>query len=1708
MYNSDFDYTLLNTDNSYFRHGDNYYLYNPLREKVDVLAGLDTAFIKHKDGTKELLNDGDFEFDTILFPGYNEEKDRKFSAYFDDGNRNIIANGKYLVDLYVRYADETEYTLYESFYNVGRYFKDFPKKVSAYYFLIHDYDVHHFGQDLTRQFLATRMKDLSSIYYNGLGAINFKNESNDLYSSNHSVSLGMHNGGDNVRGVTAYVLFSEGIYIKDVKDITYTFGYQENIGGYGIDNELYRSDKNGFMDKATYFEYLENHLNITITNNWRNSNRQLLKVDLDFTDDPLDLSWYRKYNQISSWSLNNSLINAKYKIYIDKDSIIEYGKTVSATAYSSTYGNPDPEGSSYTFDEIDINDDGSTTDYVSKNTSVSTINTVSETSQSLRTTVKSDKDNYNNESKVSFNTQYTYKLRARTGTNQITNMVIYDSLEKYIKRGDTFSLASDGNESFQGLFMGVDTSYAESQGYNVKVYYSESEQPGSLESDTSWNAYTSSTDKSKVKSLAFEYLDSSGNKAIIPVDSLTYVEVIMKSPSKDEATGMRSYNGSWVEWNALDSTNNIIPDVVGINSNISSVSLPATLTVKHINKINGVAIADEEYYDNYEYGDSYTTSASTNIPANYEFKENAGDAPSGTISKLNTVVIYYYGFIEPTSTFTDEETFTESIDKRTNTVNYYIKVNYSIENYIGEYNTHESYEFEYDIDLSKSNLDGGVYDSSKKEVKWEKNHTIDSISKYEYEVEHQISVVFKNTPIDDRKISTYRVYGSNYTIENYHETSRTNFLDTSVNEQYKITVKHLEDGTNKVVAPEETYYKYYDDAYEYGISSELPANYQLKTRPDNYKGKVLAEETVITYLYEKKTPVLTSESNVIGTVEITTRNKPVNYKLSSTSTIKDYIGDGTVVETLELPYEIDTTKSFIDGGTYNNSTKKITWTKIFTANSGELGTIETSRDLLLVYKNIPISARNMTATYSSTISNDINSESSSATKDVAINEQYKIIVKHLEYGTNNVVAPEETYYKYYNDEYEYGISSELPGNYELKTTPSNYKGNVLSEETIITYLYQKKTPGLTGSVDITGPSEVSNRLDSFEYEITSNVTVKDYLGDEYVQTVLQLPYEIDLSKSNINGGTYSNTNKTITWIDNYNVLTSEEISFSKTHTISLVYKNIPIDKLSLKVEANSLIHTDINEKNVDNSFETTIKELYKIVVKHLEDGTNKVVASEETYYKYYNEEYEYGISSELPSNYKLKTRPDNYHGNVSLEETIITYLYEKKTPVLTSGLSVTGTESVEKRSAPVSYKITYNATIKDTLDPTNIKIVANLFNNIDLSNCNLDGGIYDSSTNTITWNRTVTPTTIEEQSLNYEFDISIVYKDVNISSDKYNFKVTTEIESLNSKDIKEKLIGTSILEKYKVIVKHLEYGTDNVIAPEEEFYKLYNETYTTDISSSLPDNYELKIRPTNYQGNVLAEETIVKYYYQLIDSTLTSEISSEYPEEVNSREEPIDITIKYKVKINSYIGDANIVIEDSLPYEIDEEKSNLDGGVYDKENKKLQWTFTEQIDSTDEHEVEYVLGIQIVFKDIDSGKKLINNVTGEVNLVNNSDSKETALITDVKIYGNIVINYVDEDNNVLDTVVSNGLINEEYIPVSIDIEGYNLVSTPELLTYKYGEEEVVLYYTYKKIEAPKIEIVEENPKTGVTHVWLFAIFPAILAIIYLITRKRSVFKKM
>ena len=386
--------------------------------------------------------------------------------------------------------------------------------------------------------------------------------------------------------IDMYDLLPAGMYL-DNPNIEISSGIYYH---YTVNGEVF-SSKNQFQS------FIEDHTSYEVKYNWNNTGRTWVHIHSDFTDVEL-----KKIDEAV-----NPIYIALFNVYVPYESIPEYGLSYKNYAYInlepggieptndvwdpaynySSYYNKD--SGYYDSDAVDINENGSTTDLLMHDYSTVTLLEAYASQGALTKYVRSykldDSNNkiYNNEWANSATTEksghYEYKNRFYNSTeSSVTNVVLYDNIESYYYDTENHTFVPVTNDSkWQGTFDGVDTSYLESKGYTVRTYYSTNEQAGPLKSgvmiNDEWKLLTSldTVNYSRVKSLAFEVLNSRGQSAIIPPDTTLYVIINMKAPNNVSAP--KAYNGFWAEWNAIDTYGQILNNVDGTYGNIVDVRI-------------------------------------------------------------------------------------------------------------------------------------------------------------------------------------------------------------------------------------------------------------------------------------------------------------------------------------------------------------------------------------------------------------------------------------------------------------------------------------------------------------------------------------------------------------------------------------------------------------------------------------------------------------------------------------------------------------------------------------------------------------------------------------------------------------------------------------------------------------------------------------------------------------------------------------------------------------------------------------------------------------------------------------------------------------------------------------------------------------------------------------------------------------------------------
>ena len=628
---------------------------------MDIKFGDDLLYISDNDGTNRKLQEDEYYYRYVHFP------------IMKDIEGKDIEDGKYDVELWVKYRGDNEYTLYSTFKNTRKGFNFYGSKyVTGYYYVIkgvtesikaddpreaYQYrailninsaknipqtgEIYNFcfmdiiidgiikntpGLDsyanlLTKEDIATydletygkyKQRDSKKINYSNYKLRNidyqYKSEKkfsevkqdseNEKFAGKSTLTIyqrgqdGIYNqheiatyfkDEDFVKGFEIYDLLPEGMELSSTKkQILDSLSF--SIYGNNADNIKVYNEQGTRIEWNEFKNIIKENASVEIINNYNNTNRTKIFILIDFHKTPLCIQTFDGYSESNAWDMSFS-----YNWEINYDSYVELGNNYTNVFFWKFYKNNIPHnfgwirgisGENMDLDMIDVDGDGNddfiyddgyydAITYYSEYDKL-TLSSVISTHQDVTKYVQTDKSNFSTGTvKVSPDGEYTYKLRVRTGQNNVTNLVIYDNIESYLKIKEDFIPSYGNNEYWQGELLGIDTSYAESKGYHIKTYYSESETANNLASDSSWKEYTDDIDKSKIKSLAFEYLDDTGNPATLSPNESTYILIKMKAPNFN--TNLLAYNGYWTQWNAIDEFGQTVHDITGINSNITKV---------------------------------------------------------------------------------------------------------------------------------------------------------------------------------------------------------------------------------------------------------------------------------------------------------------------------------------------------------------------------------------------------------------------------------------------------------------------------------------------------------------------------------------------------------------------------------------------------------------------------------------------------------------------------------------------------------------------------------------------------------------------------------------------------------------------------------------------------------------------------------------------------------------------------------------------------------------------------------------------------------------------------------------------------------------------------------------------------------------------------------------------------------------------------------
>ena len=727
------------------------------------------------------------------------------------------------------------------------------------------------------------------------------------------------------------------------------------------------------------------------------------------------------------------------------------------------------------------------------------------------------------------------------------------------------------------------------------------------------------------------------------------------------------------------------------------------------------------------------------------------------------------------------------------------------------------------------------------------------------------------------------------------------------------------------------------------------------------------------------------------------------------------------------------------------------------------------------------------------------------------------------------MADSDTLNKYYGDKYDvisYKDNKNISTDYKYvsyTSTPENAISGTVSQDTIIVnYYYALKTATLTIKYldELTGQS-ISNEeniqtkygveysslnLDSYKKEITgydyskTETTPKEISGKVNQDTTTIIHYYKKKATVTVNyhkEGTTEKLAETDTlnkyYGDTYDVSTNE-------------YKNkstIPSKYEYSSVNPSNEVTGTITKSSIIINYYYKLKDA-KIVINYLEDKTNNKLAESTVIDKKYDDKYDvtnYKDNKNISTDYKYvsyTSTPENaLNGTVSQDIITINYYYTLKNATINIKYldELTGQSILKEENIQTKYGVEYSSL---NLDSYKKEITGYDYSKTETTPKDISGKVNQDTTTIIHYYKKKSNITIKYYDIETKKEIAkenvdskVHYGDIyNVESKKietekeeifknYNFE-KYESNSKQSDDLKQiKIDNENVtvdlyyrLKTSTLTIKYLEETTNKELAEtytkSMKYTEVYNATEIRD-KAGVPKNYNLVRHESStgvLSGTISEPSVLIIFYYEKKDPKLETSVSKTGTKEITRKDEEVEYKLNYKAVIKDYIGDAKVTYIDKLPYEIDEEKSDISGGKYNKETKTIIWEETyEKINM--EKEITFTKEIKVVYTGIeDTDRIMTNEIETTIKLDNKENTVTSDYDTDIKIPGEIVIHYYDKETKekLAKDIEKTDLIGNQYVSEEKEFEGYKLVSKPESNVHIYKEKKQEFSYEYEKIK--------------------------------------------
>ena len=659
-----------------------------------------------------------------------------------------------------------------------------------------------------------------------------------------------------------------------------------------------------------------------------------------------------------------------------------------------------------------------------------------------------------------------------------------------------------------------------------------------------------------------------------------------------------------------------------------------------------------------------------------------------------------------------------------------------------------------------------------------------------------------------------------------------------------------------------------------------------------------------------------------------------------------------------------------------------------------------------------------------------------------------------------------------NKNYIYHIIQKIPNNYygyALKF--ANYSGTLYNsisisdtfDEKLTNIDKNKITIVNENDLDVTKYFDISLSEENGKTKLVATISSSN--SDNFISQADFYNHTYNVSvpvttKDKINKNKISNKASTTVDNDTDNVLDSNNVDVDVYYTVTVNH----IDEYN-----NAILKTSTNEITYGNTFSSNKEDFENYEYDHYEsdadDGQNSGVVNKNitvNYYykkkasitinyidKYTNTKID-GINSDvINSHYGDSYNTENNRTEKEKNTIFNDYDYTNEYVITPENTSLNGTVSTD--NIVVNYY--YNKKSKITIKYYDIETKK------EIAKENVDskvhyGDIYNVEAKKI-------KTEKEEIFKNYNFeryDSNSKQKD-----DLKQIKIDNENVTV---DLYYRLKTSTITIKYLEVTTNKELA--ETYTKSMKYTEVYNATEIRD-KAGVPKNYNLVRHESStgvLSGTISEPSILIIFYYEKKDPKLETSVSKTGTKEITRKDAEVGYKLNYKAVIKDYIGDAKVTYIDKLPYEIDEEKSDISGGKYNKETKTIIWEETyEKINM--EKEITFTKEIKVVYTGIeDTDRIMTNEIETTIKLDNKESTVTSDYDTDIKIPGEIVIHYYDKETKekLAKDIEKTDLIGNQYVSEEKEFEGYKLVSKPESNVHIYKEKKQEFRYEYEKIK--------------------------------------------